>query len=331
MNGGTSAQATLKLSDPTVAEVAGLNDLYPGTRAVLIEYDGVIVDDGIIWDADYSEDSKTLTLSYESAVWSLIALRLISETRNETIAKWKKTYSSVGYTTLIKRLVQLATTGSARDIPIVFPADASGTKSRTYYGYNLDTAMEAIQELTDLSDGPDLDFRPRWTSNGTVEWVMRCGDLTASTVEINYSADDSGARGLGIKTSARDMATQVFAVGEGSGVDMLVRESQSSVISEYPQMERIEQFKNIKAGSQLYDAAASELVQRNGTTRALRCQLDLSSDAMSVSQLRPGMVLRWYIRNSPYFVAGWREWVVLKYSGSIAGPWVTLEFFEKGG
>ena len=331
MNMSTSGSTTLNLADPDVAEVAGLDDLYPGTRCLVVEYDGVVLDAGIIWEADYDRDTKKLTIQHEHPVWSLLALRLISEVRDQNIVSWKKIISGVSYRTMVKRLVALATTGAARTLPIVFPADVSGTVARTYYGYNTDVALDAIKEIMDQDAGPDLDFRPRWKSDGTLEFVMRCGDLTAGTVEIDFTADDPGARGLGIKTSARELATQVFAVGEGSGLKMKVRESQSANIADFPQMEHIEQFKNIKNTADLYQAAASELVARNGTTRQLRCELDLRSDAWDASMLQPGMVLRWYIRDDPYFVTGWREWEVLKYSGNTDSHWVKLEFFEKGG
>ncbi len=331
MNGGTTGSTTLNLGDPTVAEVASLDDLYPGTRCLVIEYDGIVLDAGIIWEADYDRDTKKLTVQHEHPVWSLLALRLISEIRDQNIVGWKKIFTGLSYRTLVKRLVDLATTGAARAIPIVLPADATGTAKRTYYGYNTDVALDAIREILDQDNGPDLDFRPRWASDGSLEWVMRCGDLTAQTVEIDFTAEDPGARGLGIKTSARELATQVFAVGEGSGLKMKVRESQSSNISVYPQMEHISQFKNIKETDDLYQSAVSDLVSRNGTVRQLRCELDISSDAWTPSMLQPGMVLRWYIRDDPYFVTGWREWVVLKYSGDTNSHWVKLEFFEKGG
>lgn len=331
MNAGTSGSVTLNLADPGVAEVAGLNDLYPGTRCIVIEYAGVVLDAGIIWEADYDRDTMKLSVSYEHPVWSLLALRLISEIRDQNIVTWKKIYTGLSYRTMVKRLVTLATTGTARTLPLVLPADVAGSVSRTYYGYNTDVALDAIREIMDQDTGPDVDFRPRWKSDGTLEFVMRCGDLTAGTVEVDFTADDPGARGLGIKTSARELATQVFAVGEGSGLKMKVRESQSANIADYPQMEHIEQFKNIKDTADLYQAAASELVSRNGTVRQLRCELDLRSDAWDVSMLQPGMVLRWYIRDDPYFVNGWREWEVLKYSGDSNTHWVKLEFFEKGG
>lgn len=331
MNAESSGSARLMLSDPDVAEVAGLQDLYPGQRALVIEFDGVVLYAGMIWEADYDHDTQELTIDHSDVVWSLLELRLLSEVRTEAVVSWKHTISGVSFRTLVKRLVVLGTTGTARELPIVLPSDVSGGSTRTYYGYNTDTALEAIRDILDHESGPDLDFRPRWKSDGTLEFVMRCGDLTASTVEIDFTADDPGARGLGIKTSARDLATQVFAIGEGSGLKMKVRESQSANIADYPQMERIEQFKNIKDTEDLYQAAASELVSRNGTTRQLRCELDLGSDAWTASMLQPGMVLRWYIRDDPYFTTGWREWVVLKYSGSTDSDWVKLEFFEKGG
>ena len=336
-NHSAGGSTSLVLSDPDVAAVAGLNDSYPGQRAIVVDYDNVVVYAGIIWEAHYERDTQILTVDHED-IWSLWDARLISEVRTEDIVNWEKTYSGLEYDTIVKRIIQLAVAGSERSVPMVYEDDYTGGRSRTYNGYNMDTALSAMEEIMDLTDGPDVDFRPEWDGSGGIRFTLRTGDLSLNTIEVNFSAPETPARGLWMKTSARDVATQVFAVGEGSGKKtakspgMLVRESQSTNIADYPALERVEQFKNIKKGPELYDQAASALVATNGAVRQAGFELKLDSPILgNLWELRPGTIVRWYIRDDPYFTTGWREWRVLKYSGDIDSDFVKIEFQPKGG
>ena len=336
-NHSAGGSSSLVLSDPDVAATAGLNDSYPGQRAIVVDYDDVVVYAGIIWKAKYLRDTQTLNLTHQD-IWSLWDARLISEVRDQNIVNWKKTYSGLEYDTIIKRIIQLAVAGSGRTIPMVYEDDYTGGRTRTYYGYNMDTALDAIEEIMDLSNGPDVDFRPEWDDNGGIRFTLRTGDLSLNTIEVNFAAPEPPAHGLWIETDASDVATQMFAVGEGSGQKtakspgMLVRESASSNIADYPALERTEQFKNIKKGDELYEQAASALVANNQAIRQAGFDLKLDSPILgNLWELRPGTIVRWNITGDPYFTDGWREWRVLKYSGDITDDFVSIEFQPEGG
>lgn len=336
-NHGAGGSSVLVLSDPDVAATAGLNDSYPGQRAIVVDYDDVVVYAGIIWEADYKRDDQMLTVTHED-IWSLWDARLISEVRTQDIVNWEKTYSGLEYDTIIKRIIQLAVAGSGRNVPMVYEDDYTGGRSRTYNGYNMDTALGAMEEIMDLSNGPDVDFRPEWDGNGGIRFTLRTGDLSLNTIEVNFSAPEPPAQGLWIKTSARDVATQMFAVGEGSGKKtakspgMLVRESASSNIADYPALERVEQFKNIKKGADLYEQAYSALVATDQAVQQAGFELKLDSPILgNLWELRPGTIVRWNITGDPYITSGWREWRVLKYSGDIDSDFVKIEFQPQGG
>lgn len=336
-NRSAGGSTSLVLSDPDVAATAGLNDSYPGQRAIVVDYDDVVVYAGIIWEADYKRDAQTLSVTHED-IWSLWDARLISEVRDQDIVNWKKTYSGLEYDTIVKRIIQLSIAGSGRNVPMVYEDDYTGGRTRTYYGYNMDTALDAMEEIMDLSNGPDVDFRPEWDGAGGIRFTLRTGDLSLNTIEVNFAAPETPAQGLWIKTSARDVATQMFAVGEGSGPKtskspgMLVRESASANIADYPALERVEQFKNIKNGPDLYEQASSALIANNQAVRQAGFELKLDSPILgNLWELRPGTTVRWYISGDPYFTTGWREWRVLKYSGDITDDFVKIEFQPKGG
>lgn len=324
VNAGSSGSASFQLSDPDVAATVAGGLLDPVTRCLVVEYSGVVVYAGIIWETDYDRDTQTLTVSHED-IWSLWELRLVTQNRSNTTPIWKQTYSGLEYDTIVKRLVQLGTTGTGRAVPLVYEADYSGGRSREYFGYNLDTVMDGITEIMDLADGPDVDFRPEWDGADGLRWTVRTGHMNPDNqvVEVNFSAAVSAGKNLKLKISGRERATQVLGVGEGSGVDMLVRAAGGSGAFA---LERAEQSKNTKNGTQLSEFAQGELAMRGTLIQQYGFDVDLSSPVIgSLWALKPGMTVRWYITNDPYLANGWRNSTVLAYSGDISSPWVHFD------
>lgn len=317
-------QATFKLSDPGVAAVVAVGALTPISRCVVIEFEGVVVYAGIIWESSYNRDTKTVTISYED-IWSLWELRVITADRSNSMASWKQTYSALRYDTIMKRIVQLGTEGTGRIVPMVYEEDYTGSSSRTYYGYNVDTVIDALTEIMDLSDGPDVDFRPEWDGANGLRWTLRTGDMNpdGKTVELNFSAADSAGKGLTVKSSGRERATKLYGIGEGSGVDMLVRTPGGTGAFS---LERAEQAKNIKNTTELQGFAQSELNARASLIVQYGFDVNVASPVVgSLWTLKPGMTVRWYIADDPFISTGWRSSKVLKYSGDISSAWVHFE------
>lgn len=317
-------QTKFKVSDPNIAAIVAAGALDAISRWLVIEYEGVVVYAGLIWERTYDRDAKTLTVTHED-IWSVLDLRLIAENRTSSIVGWKRTYSGLEYDTIVKRLVQLGTAGVGREMPIRYEDDYAGGRSRTYYGYNLDTVLDAITEIMDLVDGPDIDFRPEWSADKTLQWTLRTGDLSLNTIEVDFSAEDSAVKNLTQTQSGRERATQMLGVGEGSGVDMLVRSAGGggSFV-----LERAEQAKNIKTGAQLQEFAAAELAPRASLIHQYGFDLDLRSPRVgNMWEIRPGTIVRWNLNGDLVIRPdGWRISKILKYSGDTASRWLHLEF-----
>jgi hypothetical protein len=327
-NGGTGS-AVFELADESVAEVLGLYDLYPGQFLVVLEWDGTVVYAGFVEKHRYVRDTLTLTVEHKD-IWSLWEDRKVISDRSPTVAKSKLTFSNLTLSTIAKRIIETVTTGPGFGVPIVFPADNPGLSSRTYYGYDLYSAAEALQELMDQDGGPDIDFHPRWKSDGTLEWQMRvAGTLTGPELHYDLTAEDSGARGMWIETDASQLVTHVYGVGEGTEVDMLVRLSQSSNIGEYPAREATAVYKDVKSGAQLQGLAQEAIRANNQATRQAGFEV-LAGGEHKVSDIRLGSAVRWNVQRDPYITNGYRSWNLIQFSGGL-GEWVTLEFQQKGG
>ena len=318
-------QTTFQLSDPNVAATSNAGLLLPVERCLVIEYDGVVMYAGIIWEDTYSYNTKALTASHED-IWSLLALRLISEDLTSTIPSWVKTYTGLEYDTIIKRIVQLSTAGAGRTIPIVYEADYSGGRSRTYYGYNLDTAIDAITEIMNVPGGPDVDLRPEWAPGGeTLQWTLRTGDMNpdGQTIEVLADVQDSPVKDIQRKRSGRELATRYMGVGEGSGVDMKVR---AAAGSGGMALERVGQAKHITPFAQLQEFADGKLAARTNLISQYSMDLNINSPVVgNLWTLKPGTTLKWNTTGDPEMADGYRNNTVISYSGDIASDWVHLE------
>lgn len=320
-------QTSFKLSDEAVAAVAKAGALTPVERCLVVEHDGVVLYAGIIWEDDYDNDTRTLIISHED-IWSLLALRLISADRTGGIPAWKQTYSGLEYDTIIKRLLQLATTGAGRIIPIQYEDDYTGGRSRTYYGYNLDLAIDAITEIMNLPGGPDVDLRPEWGSDGSsLQWTLRTGNMNpdSKTIEVMVGADQSAVKGLKRKRSGRERATRVMGIGEGSGRDIKVRSGSGTGTSAI-WLERIEQSKNIKTTADLQEFATGKQAARSALITQYSMDLNINSPVISnLWSLKPGAYLRWHTTGNPAIPDGWKQHKIIEYSGDTTSNWIHLE------
>lgn len=318
--------SSFKMSDPDVLATSQAGLLTPIDRCLVVAYQGVVMYAGMIWEDDYDHDTQTLTVQHEDAAWSILALRMIAEDRTGSMAGWAKTFTGLEYDTIVKRLVQLATTGVGRAMPIVYEDDYTGGRERKYYGYNAESAVEALTELIDVPGGPDVDFRPEWNPAGDgIQWTLRTGDMNpdSQTIEVLAGVPDSAARKLKRKRSGRERATRVIGVGEGSGVDMKIRAADGSGGIE---LERVEQSKNTKSLTDLQDFADGELAARAGLITQYSMELDMSSPVLgNLWTLKPGATVRWNVLGDPVITPGWRSQRIIEYSGDISSPWVRLE------
>lgn len=321
---GKDFSSDFVLSDDDVAATVG--KLTPIDRALIVDYEGVIMYCGLITDDDYDHETQTLNVDHEDLMWLVMEHRQIAQDRTSTMPTWKQTYSGLEYDTIIKRIVQLATTGAGRTIPMVYEADYFGGRSRTYNGYNADSALDAIEEIMNLENGPDVDFRPRWNAaRDGVEFILRTGFMNpdGNTIEIDFSADQSPGTSLKRKRSGQDRATQVIGIGEGSGVDMKVRVAGGSGAFS---LERAEQSKNIKDGTQLSEFAQGELSTRANLITQYSCDIDMSSPAIkSFWDLQPGTTLRWNVTGDRAISDGWRESTIIEFSGDLESDFVHIE------
>lgn len=122
---------------------------------------------------------------------------------------------------IARDLVSGDLTRTGHSLPIALPAnDPAGTHERTYPGYDLAMVGERLQQLTQVIDGPEVEFRPRYTSDArtAIEWEMRAGSPRLGQLGYPHAWDYGQA--LTHVDYDRDGADQTFGHFErGNGME----------------------------------------------------------------------------------------------------------------
>jgi hypothetical protein len=123
--------------------------------------------------------------------------------------------------------------GSA--LPIDIPAaSGGGTATRTYFGYDLASCGQRLQELTQVDGGPDVDFAPyRPQDTNTIRHRMAVGKpnivQTGSPVMFDYG---STLQKLPINGDGSNIATTAWVKGAGNERGQLTGTATASTLTD---------------------------------------------------------------------------------------------------
>lgn len=133
-------------------------------------------------------------------------------------------------------LIGLAQTKPGGRLPIVRGTPSEiGTTTRTYQWWNLANLSvdKLLTELSDVIDGPDIHFRPRWANANQTrfEWEVVHGTKAQPTIAQSWTPDwDSAAERsdvveITISNDASAVADRVYATGAGQGAGTLIAQA----------------------------------------------------------------------------------------------------------
>ncbi|AYD87366.1 minor tail protein [Microbacterium phage ValentiniPuff] len=184
--GSIGAGVKLPMMDPLTDKVLKLPEiLIPGRSFLAWEEDGVILNAGPIWSQQYSFDTRKLQMDAAGlrSYWDYrFVLPLLNDADPNSLPSGKDTVflttDGLHLRTIAKRLVQQAQLWTAGSVPVVFEADFPGDAARTYKGHELHVVNEKLKQISEVQNGPDIMFNPRYTNaNRThIEWLMETGN-----------------------------------------------------------------------------------------------------------------------------------------------------------
>ncbi|AIX99767.1 hypothetical protein ART_0169 [Arthrobacter sp. PAMC 25486] len=321
LNASGSGQASFVVGDVDSSGMPGRYLSEPILRTLVFEESGVPVFAGVIWTRTYDREAGKVTVSYTD-INSIFGKRMCAAYSSAGMQGTTVGWSNLDLQTQLKRVIQQATTGTKFALPIIFPADKSGSAEREYKGYHMPIAADAMRDLIDTQYGPDVDFIPEYASNG--ELRHRLVTTPAPSLLVwNLTAPKDGAIGLTVTEDAGNVANHVIATGEGTEVDMLVRSAISGA-SPYPALVKTVAFSQVKDAGELQALANAELAASLKPVEQWSFSVVIGEE-YKLSQLFPGAGVRAYMQNDPWMDDGFYRLRLIGFSGDF-GAKVKLEF-----
>lgn len=221
LNGPGSVSVQLNLLDPEIQALNLRSAATVGKSYLAVSENDVILEAGPIWTHSYSKDDGTLTLN-GAGMWSYFDHRVLIPVlaSGESPQGADTELLNLSWGTMAKRLVQQAQKHTGGDVPIVFQADESGTNEQYYQGADLKLVGDALNELTQLDGGPEIEFLPRFTDDRlSVQWLMRFGtnanpQLSGAATHVwDYSVAQPSIQGLQVDIDGSALTGRGWATG----------------------------------------------------------------------------------------------------------------------
>lgn len=222
---------------PVAARETARLDLRTATASVRqslgIAYDGNILECGPIWGRKYDPDKEQLDLTAQG-LWSIFEHRKalpgtwLANNTNPARAVWTITRGNLQ--SIARELVRNSIEDNpwpgwgglpAGSLNIILPASVSGTThTRTYNGFDMAWIGRRLKELTEVQNGPDIRFRPRFdpADPARVQWVMEMGaPLLQAPADLKWdvSLRKHGAVHLAWDEDATELGSRAWMLGPG--------------------------------------------------------------------------------------------------------------------
>lgn len=221
-------------------------DTAPGRSFAAVSYvdkDGgeTFLEAGPIWKRKWNRKTGKLDIG-ASGLSTYFDHRKALPYSTPSWAEWEVTYTGTQLGLIAKRYIELVQYTTAEigliegpttewmTLPIVLPDDADlggagSDHTRSLQGYELAWLGTRLQQITEVIDGPEIQFAPRRRSDDPrfIEWVARIGveadDFILSQDGADHvfdtSVPDSIVRDMDVDEDGTVLAAYVWAGGEG--------------------------------------------------------------------------------------------------------------------
>lgn len=280
----TNADDSIQCKIPARSAVTKQLDVWASTplarTGLLAVVDGLPVASGPIWKRRYSQGNEIdLTAGGLRSYWNRrIALPLAARTNSLVDANgdprtaYDINLSNLSYGTIAKRYVELARLWPGGNIPMMLPADEAGPYERKVAAIDLKKVRALIDALSNVENGPDIEFRTRFSADGLgIYWEMlhgsvanpRLGNTDPSLISWSIGAPTGGAFDIDITEDATELAEEVFAAGGRSSDRVLVARGRDTTLFDagFPLLQGVD-----TAHSDVVDQATMQNYANRGAT-----------------------------------------------------------------
>lgn len=280
-----------------------------GIRSFLaVEVDNRIKQAGPVLSRTWDDDAGVLTLG-ASGMWAYFDRRIIYPT--PAVAPYAaQSYTVTGKSLggLARALVEHAISQTYGNVPVVLPADESGTHTEFFPLYSLLDYGEQLRQITQRAvDAPDIRFAPRRTAADPrfIEWVMQVGtDAQPGVFQagpnwvLDKSAPKSPVMRISTDEDATDMASQVWSTGNGQEQSTLMDAASSTDLTDlgWPLIESKISKPTVEDQATLTSHTESELLRVNRPIEVLK----VSARASAYNEVAAGDYCRTITRDDAW-------------------------------
>lgn len=242
LNQPGSAQVTINYSRDAVKLNLG-DELRPWKCLIALMRGRDVIHAGPLTDVDWKASDRTLDLTVGGG-WTCFTKILVIDSKLSGFGQQRVTIDEKhpagvmamtfrgSYGDIVRGLVMEALKWQAW--PIDAPKFENGTKTRTYYAWDLATVADRISDITQLETGTEVRFDPYLADNGQLRWKCRCGnpEIVDTSHIWNTTAPDGRAIFDSVSGKGTDMTTQVWGTaGKDSDKTLMAKKTNTAMIN----------------------------------------------------------------------------------------------------
>lgn len=332
-DGGAIDQVTVP--EDVVRRLRLRQNAQAGRHFLAVEQDTVIREGGPIWSRVWDWRRQQLTLG-AGGLWSLWDHRKVIPVlaAGQKVQKATTTVNGTDLGGIARALVAQAMTHTGGDVPVVLPAERTGTRTETFPGWKLLDVGDQLRELTKRETAaPDIAFVPRRRGDDPryLEWVLEAGTEAApqlAQVGADWVFDTTAPRGpvLGVGTDedATAMGQRGWVTGGGHEEDVLIGTAYDPrlVDAGWPLLEVEESRASVEQQATV-DGHSASLVRRSARPVEV-WTVTVRADA--ARQVRPGHYARVVTRGDAWIPDGEHRMRVRRVAGDLDDD-VTLHMY----
>lgn len=305
----------------------------PWARTLVVSWKGFAIYAGLIDSRSWDRDTGVLTIAHRE-VRALMSKRFGARGAG---------YDRLGRSDIEARSLRGAArvvavraftgeTGDAWTLPLVATGlpDETGPLNISWPHHEFVSYEQMLTQIQNADGGPDVAFDPVWSQTGRLEWWLRLGQprlpgaTLGGTFEWKLDAEEHPVVGYVEKENAAAQASGVFALGSGSGADMLVSRPPAVAGSSVPAMDAARSLKDIDDQTRLDSLGRAELAATREPTRSF--QFSVRRDAVPLGDtFRLGARPRIYTAGDEFMLPGWREGYFVSISGEATSDSIGVE------
>lgn len=270
-----SWQIAVQVGDISVPKTETLRSIFAPWRfgCAIAWNDQYILQAGPVTTSQFSDTDSQIQIS-GGGIWSLLNRRLaihpskvLTPTTGSALLDLTTgdlAYGPLSLHTIAKKLVQDSCSRTNFGLPIDFPADIAGTHERNYPIYDFASIGQRLKELTQVDEGPDVDFAPFFdlSTPGYIRFQMMIGNPSLTTAAVPLIWDyGTGLRSVSIDSDGSAMVSNSFARGNGVERASLVAFDQDNtlVTNNWPPTEIVASYSSVTDGDTLQGHATGAL------------------------------------------------------------------------